>query len=567
MNVSVLASERIELKWRKRPFAILEIKNRLTRNVICASPVQTILIRNPLELFEPVILTKIRNVSAIQDGFSFTASDRSESYAAIVKVTSTEDGIRFALKATAPEPLWMVEWQLGGFLLRQVIVPALGGQSLDQSTPAGTVLSYKYPFWWNAQFVIGTLQQGGCWIRMKDSAPELKLLRVRREQSTFQFSLGFEANAPLRSRTHESEWFIDCYEGMWKTPVDSHRRWMEQSFGVQRRSANERYPAWMRRVNFVLELWGITKDRALPLHTFDQMIWRLHEWKKLHTPEQTLVYLPGFAEHGVDSHAPDYNPSDDLGGDKGFKKLVRAAHAMGFKVMVHTNVLAMTYRHRMYNQFKNHQVVDAFGRKQGWGLDMDGDWLAEPYFAYINPGSKKWGDLMVKVVGKLINEYGVDAVFLDQTLLAFNVSKGPNFLTGMRNHIRRLQEAYPDTLFAGEGLHEHVVGELSVAQIHGIDSIAEVHGADGRHQWRKAHPVSTYLFSPYTKFVAHLLTKHPSDPMFGMQERAYKALGVVPALCLYDHSQKMDMPEVRQMILRAGRLTDEHSDVILQENS
>jgi hypothetical protein len=93
-----------------------------------------------------------------------------------------------------------------------------------------------------------------------------------------------------------------------------------------------------------------------------------------------------------------------------------------------------------------------------------------------------------------------------------------------------------------------------MAQIHGIDSIAGVHGMEGRTRWRVAHPVSTYLFQPFTKFTAHLLTRHPSHPLFGMQEEAYERLNVIPAVCLYHKDQKLDMPAVRRMLKRATKL-------------
>ncbi len=275
---------------------------------------------------------------------------------------------------------------------------------------------------------------------------------------------------------------------------------------------------------------------------------------RLHPPRRTLLYLPGYAEHGIDSRAPDYHPSDHLGGEEKFRNLMDVAHAMGYRVMLHTNVLAMTFDHPLIEQFRQHQVVDLFGREQGWSLDIDGDWLAEPYFAYINPGAVEWGDLMESVIGDLVRSYSLDAVFLDQTLLAFNVSRGRNFVLGMRDHITRLQSAFPGVLFAGEGLHEHVLRPLPMVQIHGIDSIAEIHGMEGKTRWRNAHPVSTYLFGPYTRFTAHLLTKHPSHPMLALQESAYAKLGVIPALCLYAKAQPMDLPAVRAMIRRAQRL-------------
>jgi hypothetical protein len=162
---------------------------------------------------------------------------------------------------------------------------------------------------------------------------------------------------------------------------------------------------------------------------------------------------------------------------------------------------------------------------------------------------------MGDVIGALVETYDLDAVFLDQTLLAFNVSRGPNFLDGMRRHIETIQARFPKVLFAGEGLHEHVLRPLNVAQIHGIDSITGVHGLDETVRWRDAHPVSAHLFSPYTRLLAHLLTKHPSHPVFPKQEAAYARLGVVPAIVCYDRDDRLDIPEVETVLERARSLS------------
>ena len=124
----------------------------------------------------------------------------------------------------------------------------------------------------------------------------------------------------------------------------------------------------------------------------------------------------------------------------------------------------------------------------------------------------------------------------------------------MRRHVERLQRAYPDVLFAGEGLNEQVLPALPLVQIHGLDSIEEVHGMEGKAPWRTVHPVSTALFGRYTKFVAHLLTKHPTSAAFARQEAAYADLGVVPALVLYRRSQGLDGPAVDAMLDRARGL-------------
>jgi len=542
------------IAFQEDPFLIKEISDKNTGKLFCKDGKQMITIRSPLHISDPSAIYILSSFSKTEDEIRFKLVDDENENAAEIIIAETNYGARFKISFSASEVIWLAEWKLSGFLFDNVIVPALGGQSLSKEMTPETTLSYKYPFWWNAQFVIGEQENDGLFVHLKDEKPNLKLLRVRKDSDQFHLTIGFEAEAPLKHKTLEAEFFIDSYLNDWRIPVDQHRTWLEEKFKLVPLNENPHMPAWAKKINFILEPWGMRKDQPEPHHTFEQIGERIKEWAALHSPEKTLLYLPGFAENGIDSHAPDYNPSIKCGGEEKFIELIDTAHQLGFKVMLHTNVLALTFTHPVYEEFKKFQVVDAFNRRLGWGMDIDGDWLPEDYFAYVNPGFTEWGDYMESVIGKLINTYNADAVFLDQTLLAFNIGSGPNFLTGMREHIQRLQIAFPKTLFAGEGLHEEVLAALPFVQIHGIDSLSEVHGMEGRKSWRNVHPVSTYLFGKYTRFTAHLLTKYPKHKMFKLQEDAYKKLDVLPALCLYDYKQEIDIPEVRKMILRAKKL-------------
>ena len=470
-----------------------------------------------------------------------------------LKYVANNSGINLKVFVTAPKPIWLVEWQLSGFEFEEVLVPALGGQSISKDMPNGKTLSYKYPFWWNSQFIIGKVKNGGIIIRSEDKSYDLKLFRVSKEEKCFTLTYGFEAAAPLNSNTLEAEFILQGFDGDWKNGVNIHKQWMQENFNLVEYKRHMHFPKWMNNINFVLELWGARKGLRAH-HTFEQMIERIKEWKILHDPNQTLLYIPGFAQNGVDSNAPNYDPSEQCGGAEKFKELIDIAHELGYKVMIHTNVLAMTFVHPKYDEFKKFTTRDPWGRELTWGLDIDGDWLAEPFFAYMNPGYKEWGDYMTHVLGKLITEYKLDAVFIDQTLLAFNNIDGPNFIQGMHDHIKRLQEEFPKILFAGEGINERVLPRLPVVQVHGIDSIAEVHGMDDRVQWREVHPISSYLFGDYTMFMAHLLTKHTSDPMFRMQEECYAKLNIIPTLSLYSYEQEMDTPETHKMIERTKNI-------------
>lgn len=326
------------------------------------------MVRLPIAVSEPAILHRVQNARSVDGVIHVQLADATRQFGAELRIGAFRKGIRFRLKVSAPEPLWLVEWKLSGLNLDEVIVPALGGQSLNRSMPMGKTVAFKYPFWWNSQFVIGARGKGGFWLYSRDEAPSLKMLRVGRSEAGFELTFGFEADAPLDSPSLRAEWFMDAYSGDWKVPVDIHRAWLEKVFHLVPLHKRLHFPHWARDINFVLELWGAKRDDLTPAHTFREMMDRLRAWKELHTPENTLVYLPGFAENGIDSNIPSYNPSPQADGDNDFGALVDMVHDMGFRVMIHTNVLGMSYGHEQYSHFKDHQVVDPFGRPQGWGL-------------------------------------------------------------------------------------------------------------------------------------------------------------------------------------------------------
>jgi len=554
MSVLTISNSNIKIDFNSRSFKINTITNLKTGKILLQNGVHWLKVRSHLKTFEPYFLNVLKSASSNKNKITFRCTDEKKIYTAELTIQNKNEQITFHLKIKGKQPIWLVEWGINSLQCKDIIIPALGGQLLSSSMPTGTQLTYKYPFWWNAQFVIGSARRGGIWLYTRDAEPTFKMLRIKKMQDGFGLVYGFETDAQSDTKMLDVKWYMDAYSGSWKQPVDTHRSWMESAFKLKSYTDHPHYPEWMSDINFILEIWGIGNESPDPQHTFDDMKKRLHAWSKLHQPSNTLLYLPGFAQHGIDSQAPDYNPSEKLGGSRKFNELVRYAHKLGYRVMVHTNVLAMTYTNKNYEKFKRYQVVDVFGRKLGWGLDMDGDWLAEPYFAYMNPGYKTWGEHMKKVIGELIRKYKIDGVFLDQTLLAFNVSKGPNFNKGMKSHVERLQKAFPHILFGGEGINDYILPALPYVQIHGIDSIGEVHALDSQTSWRHAHPVSTYLMGKYTRFGAHLLTKHPTNAFFSMQEDAYKNLNVIPALVLYNRDQKMDIPAVRAMIKRAKKM-------------
>ena len=123
---------------------------------VCPHGKQSLILRIPERVSEPVLLTEVKNINQKENSVSFNLEDVSSDFKAAISITSNDDGIKFHCQVEGNKPMWLIEWKISGLKLNEVLVPALGGQSIKNNAPVGTILSYKYPFWWNAQFVLGS---------------------------------------------------------------------------------------------------------------------------------------------------------------------------------------------------------------------------------------------------------------------------------------------------------------------------------------------------------------------------------------------------------------------------
>ncbi|MRR13347.1 hypothetical protein EG835_13035, partial [bacterium] len=156
-----ITTDRTVLSFGKTPFTVRDLRDRASGVSFLRAAAQSLIVRTPTRVSDPFFLTVVEEFSRTGSGARMVVKDESGAYRAELVVTPDQRGLKFTLAVTGPVPLWMVEWKLTGLQLREVIIPALGGQSLGSGMPPETALTYKYPFWWNAQFVIGVGGRGG----------------------------------------------------------------------------------------------------------------------------------------------------------------------------------------------------------------------------------------------------------------------------------------------------------------------------------------------------------------------------------------------------------------------
>ncbi|MYA72022.1 hypothetical protein F4Y19_18485, partial [Candidatus Poribacteria bacterium] len=373
-----------------------------------------------------------------------------------------------------------IQWGCGNLNTKNLdlILPAQGGQVIDAASPT-TSGSFDYPEHWEAQLAIIQAERGGFYVRGTDETFQFKALHYEKDIESFALNFETQNQAPFNALTSAKSvtWRLNTYAGDWRVPARQYRDWMEQTFNPRKLTE---VPAWVSEIGLVVIYHG--QEIALLEHLAAQI-----------DPTRTLLYLTQWRKDDYDTNYPDYTASE------GFGDFLDAARQHGFRVMLHTNFPGVAPYHPRYAQLQKYQFRDRWsGNPIGWFWDR----IEEPgRHAFINPASSEFRKILVHQLTDVSQEYQVDAFHLDVSLIAKNdangLIEGLNSAQGNVQLHTDLTEAMPQVVFGGEGLHEVTFCRESFAQrlIYSLDI--------------KPHPISTFLFSPYTLRYGHLGLPNP----------------------------------------------------------
>ncbi len=408
------------------------------------------------------------------------------------------------------EGVYGIQWGCGNLDTQNlnIILPAQGGQVIDAASPS-TSGSFDYPEHWEAQLAIIQAEQGGFYVRGTDETFQFKALHYEKDIESFALNFETQNQAPFDALTSAKSvtWRLNTYIGDWRVPARQYRDWMAQTFNPRKLTE---MPAWVSEIGLVIIYHG--QEIALLKHLATQT-----------DPTKTLLYLTQWRKDDYDTNYPDYTASENFGG------FLDAARQYGFRVMLHTNFPGVAPYHRLYATLQQYQFRDRWsGNPIGWFWDR----IEEPgRHAFINPASSEFRKILVQELTDVSQKYQVDAFHLDVSLIAKNdangLIEGLNSAQGNVQLHTELTEAMPQVVFGGEGLHEVTFFRESFAQrlIYSLDI--------------KPHPISTFLFSPYTLLYGHLGLPNPDIGPELYQEylHLYENWGVLPTLRLWSVEQ------------------------------
>ena len=407
-----------------------------------------------------------------------------------------------------------IQWGCGNLNVRNLdlILPADGGQIINAMSPF-TSRSFSYPFSWEVQLAILQGEQGGFFVQGADETFQFKVLHY--ENYVDSFALGFETQnqAPFDALTSAKSvvWRLNTYSGDWRVPARQYQDWMERTFKPWRL---DEMPAWVGEIGLVVTYIDPRLDVGI-LDTLAEQV----------DPTKTLLYVVEWRRDPFDVNFPDYTAKPEFG------RFVEAARQYGFRVMAHVNLIGVNADHPLYAEFQKFHYRNPWnGNPMGWFWDRTD--IPRNRIAAINPASSEFRKYFVQQLKEVWQKYGVDAFLLDVSSFVANDANGliEGLNAGQGNVLlhKDLAAAIPGVVFGGESLHEVTFFRESFAQ-----------RWKNPPQWdptRRStpHPISAFLFSPYTLPYGYLGLPNPdrSPQLYQEYLDSYEIWGVLPTLRL-----------------------------------
>lgn len=346
----------------------------------------------------------------------------------------------------------------------RLVAPFYQGVALPLDDPLIRGSHWLWPQGWEAGFVILQGANGGFWVHTQDSRYRYKALRVSLDNSPYALGFDAEAYGPIEDNLAAGglAWRVNVYQGNWQTPAAHYRDWLWKAYDL---TAEERRRApWIHRLAMAIS-WCPT-DIAI-----------LESLARKVNPARVLIHLPNWRTDPYDENYPAYTPSEAA------KQFLARAHQLGFHVLPHFNSLEVDPNHPVYTQVRDFQYRDVETRKlYGWSwVERRNIGVPESNAARlrhrdkkvmvkIHPGLSMWRSLLCERIAENARALGLEAVFLDVTLVTCNLHnalvEGMTSSEGINRLIHEAAAVGDGLSIGGEGLNEITAQGLSFAQVH-----------------------------------------------------------------------------------------------------
>lgn len=314
---------------------------------------------------------------------------------------------------------------------------------------------------------------------------------------------------------------------------------LENNFGLVPYAQRTDVPGWVKDIQLVAYLHGMHWTGHV-FNTFDQMRDALTWLAERIEGKHILAFLPAWDGRYYFDY-PLYEPSARLGGAAGLKKLIDHAHQLGIHVvpMLGSNAANMQYLERL--GLRDAIMQDGWGREYflDW-VDWDYDLAPEKNGALLNLGHPGYRSYLLERASRLVDEFGVDGIFLDITFWWENDPRYSPY-EGTLAWVAEMRRRYPHLLLFAENSYDALWGSFAIW--------AEDQGPIG-------HEAALHRYALQTYYLAH---PSPGSGSGGVHEGAWHYRGwqwnaphmSIPALSIVQDTFTTQAAETEKVIAQA----------------
>jgi hypothetical protein len=290
--------------------------------------------------------------------------------------------------------------------------------------------------------------------------------------------------------------------------IAPHVAHIERAFGLREWTERSDVLPWMRDVALVVTLHGmhytgfVFNDYARQLEIL--------RWIATQMPaNRVLAFLAAWDGRYYWDY-PKYEVPARMGGEAGFRRLIREGQSLGFRMMPMFGTNAANRRLAMWPKIAPGvtRKLDGDVYHLNW-VDWNNDRHQDGWLEYMNLGADPWRHWLEGRIAETIERFGVDAYFLDIVGGHVNSTTG-DMHEGTKRLVLGLRERYPKVA---------CVGEMPYDALHGF---IPMYHAGGGAMWRK-----------YSRFYSHLSAPAPGRGSSGVHESGFgrfndETLGLYP---------------------------------------
>jgi hypothetical protein len=301
--------------------------------------------------------------------------------------------------------------------------------------------------------------------------------------------------------------------------VAPHYEHLEHAFGLPRWESRADVPEWLRRTSLVVTLHGMHYTGYV-FNDFARMREILRWIAGRISADRVLVFVAAWDGRYYWEY-PTYRAADRLGGEAGFRELVREGQRLGFRLMPMFGANAANRHQPAWSSLADARVakVDGDALDLNW-VDWDNDRHQEGWLSYMNLGVDAWREWLTARIADTIERYGVDAYFLD-IVGGWTNNTAADMHEGTRRLVRELRQRYPAVLACGEFLYDALLEFIPLYHVYSPRSV------------------------PFARFFSHLSHPAPGRGSSGVHESGFghwdpatlslsRRAGLIPTLMVVD---------------------------------